>query len=216
MSARPSRNCGNSPPSTAPSSANAWRDQRTTTLTIPTPVQVVAGLRSAWLLAQGKVAGLPLVMLSPEGALRSFWAMAFGAPVFVALRLTDPDALTPTRFAAEVIGYVLSWTIFPLLSHRFAEASGRAPLWPGFIAAWNWANLAQYAALVVAILLAAVLPPSLGTAARLAAFGYTLWLEWFIARHALRLDNGRAVALVALDFVIGLVITMLVTAIGRG
>lgn len=154
-------------------------------------------------------------MLSPEGALRSFWAMAFGIPVFVALRLLDPDVLTPARLAAEIVGYVVSWTAFPLISLRIAEATGRAPHWPGFIAAWNWANLAQYAALVAAVILAAVLPPSLGTAVRLAAFGYALWLEWFVARHALRLDAGRAAAIVALDFLLGLTITLLVTGTGR-
>lgn len=142
--------------------------------------------------------------------------MAFGIPVFVALRLLDADPLTPVRVAAEVIGYVLSWTAFPLLSLRVAETTDRGPLWPGFIAAWNWANLAGYAALVTAVGLAAVLPTVPGSAARLAAFGYALWLEWFVARHALQLDAGRAAALVGLDFLLGLTITLVVTGLGRG
>ena len=58
--------------------------------------------------------------------------------------------------------------------------------------------------------------PAERSAARLAAFGYALWLEWFIARHALRLDAGRAAAIVALDFLLGLMITLLVTSLGRG
>jgi hypothetical protein len=91
------------------------------------------------------------------------------------------------------------------------DASGRGPLWPLFIAAWNWTNLVQYAALLLATLLTQILPASLGGMLTLVAFGYSLWMEWFVAKSALRITGIRAGFFVLMDMAIGLFIASVVT-----
>jgi hypothetical protein len=90
------------------------------------------------------------------------------------------------------------------------DASGRGPLWPLFIAAWNWANLAQYAALLVATVFGPLLPPGLSAGLTLAAFGYAVWMEWFVAKSALRITGLRAGLFVLVDMTIGLFIASVV------
>jgi hypothetical protein len=62
------------------------------------------------------------------------------------------------------------------------------------------------------VLLALTVPAALGLAemvARglgLAAFGYALWLEWFVAKSALRLGGWMAAMFVLLDVLLGIFI----------
>ena len=50
----------------------------------------------------------------------------------------------------------------------------------------------------------------------LAALGYALWLEWFVAKSALRLAGGAAVAFVLLDLLLGIFIGGLVGRLSGG
>ena len=175
--------------------------------------QIAAGLRAAILLARGREEGLRFALLSMEGAKRSFWAGAICLLPFLVIRALG-DGGAEGALPVELIGYTLGWVVFPLASLALAEASGRGPLWPLFIAAWNWTNLAQYAALLAASLLARVMPAGLEGLPTLAAFGYALWMEWFVARAALRVSGVRAGFFVLLDMAIGLTIANVVRGIG--
>ena len=94
---------------------------------------------------------------------------------------------------------------FALLSHRLAGTMGRAALWPRFIAVWNWCNVVQYLMLVTAALASLLeLPDLLAQTIWLVATGWALWLEWYATRLALAIPAGPAVALVGLDFALGL------------
>ena len=183
---------------------------------VSTGVQVAAGLRAAFLLAQGREEGLRLTLLSMEGAARSFWAGAICLLPFLFIRAVGSGGLFADGLPVELIGYVLGWVVFPLASLTLVDASGRGPLWPLFIAAWNWTNLAQYAALLAATLLGPLLPAGLGGALTLAAFGYALWLEWFVAKSALRISGVRAVFFVLLDMATGLFIASVVARLSAG
>ncbi len=156
---------------------------------------IAAGLRGAFRLAQGKPDGLLLIEDSPAGVARSFWAAALCLPGFIALKL-------------------LSWAGggmpeagFALASLPLAELQGRKAEWPRFIAAWNWANVVQYMVLIALTVPAAFgLPNAIAQGLGLAALGYALWLEWFVAKSALRLAGGAAVLFVALDLLLGIFI----------
>ncbi|MBP0445944.1 hypothetical protein J8J14_14300 [Roseomonas sp. SSH11] len=173
--------------------------------------QIAAGLRAAWLLGQGREEGLRFTLLSIEGAKRSFWAGAICLLPFLLIRALASGVLLSHSLPVELIGYVLGWVVFPLASLSLADASGRGPLWPVFVAAWNWTNIAQYAALLLATLLGGVLPSTLGGTLTLAAFGYALWMEWFVTKTALRVSGARAVLFVLLDMSIGLFIASIVS-----
>ncbi|MFT8242601.1 hypothetical protein [Roseomonas sp. BN140053] len=179
-------------------------------------MQLVCGLRATLLLMRGRVEGLLFASLSRSGAARSFWAAAICLPIFVLLRLSDPTLAEgdPTRrWIAELAAYAAAWSGFALASQRLAAAWGRAPLWPRFLAAWNWMSLGQYALLV---LISLIPDGPVANAAQLAVFGYVLWLEWFVARIGLRLHKGPALVVVALDLVISLLLNGTVDALARG
>jgi hypothetical protein len=181
---------------------------------VSTEAQVVAGIQAAGLIARGKEEGLRYALLSMEGTARSFWAGAICLLPFLLIRATGNDALLGAGLPVELIGYVLGWVAFPLASLALADASGRGPLWPLFIAAWNWANVAQYGVLLAASLLGPLLPSGFGGLLTLAAFAYALWMEWFVAQKALRITGIRAGMFVVLDVGIGLLIASFVGRIG--
>lgn len=175
---------------------------------------MVSGIRAATLLARGREEGLRLALLSMEGTARSFWAGAICLLPFLVIRAMGSGAVLGPGLGVELIGYVLGWVAFPLASLALVEASGRGPLWPLFVAAWNWANLAQYTVLLGSTLLGTVLPQGMGGLLTLAAFGYALWMEWFVAQRALRISGARAGLFVLLDMSIGLLIASVVARIG--
>lgn len=182
---------------------------------------IEAGLRGASMLARGRPEGLMLIESSPAGVARSFWAAALCLPGFLALRLLGwaetgvPDV--GRSLLAELLGYVCTWAGFALASLPLAEATGRRAEWPQFIAAWNWANVVQYLVLLALTVPASLgLPPLLANGLGLAALGYALWLEWFVAKAALRVSGGRAAAFVLLDLMLGLFVGGLVGRLSGG
>jgi len=183
---------------------------------VGTETQIAAGVRAAGLLARGREEGLRFVLLSEKGAARSFWAGAICLIPFLLIRAMGGDTLVSDALPAQMIGYVLGWVAFPLAALSLVDASGRGPLWPLFVAAWNWANLAQYAALLGAALLGLVLPPEYGRVLILAAFAYALWIEWFVAKAALGITGFRAGLFVMADMAIGLFIASVVTRLSGG
>jgi hypothetical protein len=170
------------------------------------------GLQAAFLLARGRAEGLRHVEAGLDGAARSFIAVAICLPAFLCLRLLDwADGGLPLHvghaLAADLLGYVIGWAAFALLSRDLAGLFGRVEKWPRFIAAWNWCNVAQYGLLVLA-----GLPDLFGApgwaqqAAGLIALGWALWLEWYATRLALEISALAAVGLVVIDVAIGLLV----------
>lgn len=170
---------------------------------------VGAGLQAAMLLAQGRPEGLRYVEPGLAGARRSFWAALICLPLFAALRIADwSGSSQPAQLAsADVLGFVVGWAGYALLSRPLVGWFGRAEHWPRFITAWNWCNVVQYL-----LLLAAALPGWFGApewarqAAGLIAIGWAVWLEWYAARLTLEVGPFVAAALVGLDLLVGVVL----------
>jgi hypothetical protein len=137
-------------------------------------------------------------------ATRSFWAAAICWPMFFILGLITGVRENPGVWLIEAVGFVAGWAAFALASEAMAGMAGKAKTWPRFIAAWNWANIPQYAALVVLSAPAAVLPAGFGQVLALVAVGYALWLEWFVTKESLGVNGPQAVMFVILDVAIGL------------
>ncbi len=183
---------------------------------LPTPsprVEIAAGLVAGFLLARGRPQGLALLPADGPGAWRSFRAMAICLPAFLALRLiawgpAAPGGSLAFGLLVEVIAFVFAWVALLLGTIPLVDAAGATARWPRFVAAWNWANVPQYVVLMVAIILpdALGLPAVVGQALTLAAFGWALWLEWWIAKVALGAGPLVAVSIVAADVLIGLIV----------
>lgn len=179
------------------------------------------GLHGAWLLARGEAAGALLLPDDAAGARRSFWAMAISLPGFLCLRLIDWTSQRPDHpghaLALDLLSYAVGWMGFAVASHHLARMLGRAPLWPRFIAAWNWCNVVQYLLLVAAALPGlAGAPAMVDQVAGLVALGWALWLEWFAAKLTLRLSGLAAAGLVVMDVAIGVMLAGVVGALGGG
>jgi hypothetical protein len=172
---------------------------------------VSAGLVGAFLLGRGKPQGLALMEATPEGAWRSFFAAFICLPAFLALRVFGwsemglPQGGLVRPLVAELAGYAMAWVGFALLSLPIVLGWGRGQLWPRFICAWNWTNAVQYLVLLALTVPGALgLPDWLAQGLALAGLGYAVWLEWFVARHALGVGGMQAGLLVGLDLAIGL------------
>jgi hypothetical protein len=184
---------------------------------------ITAGLAGAFLLGRGRPEGLTLMETTEEGAWRSFAAAFICLPAFLAIRLfawaTDgaPSGGVFRALVAEVTGYTVAWVAFALVSLPIAQAWGRRAHWPRFIAAWNWTNVVQYLVLLALSLPSALgLPASVANVLMLLGLGYAVWLEWFVARHALGVDGAKAAILVGADLVLGLFLGGLIRTLSGG
>lgn len=185
---------------------------------------VAAGLQGAMLLARGRAEGMDLMTARAEPELavaaRSFWAAALCLPAFLCLELIDfAEAQSPPPdahgIALQLLGYVVYWAAFALLSRWLARTVGRDSAWPRFISAWNWCNVVQYLLFVASSLPGLLgLPDTVGQTAWLVATGWALWLEWYATRLALGVNGLQAAGIVALDEALGTGLLAMLSAAG--
>jgi hypothetical protein len=176
-------------------------------------------LHAAWLLAWGRSDGVALLAPPPERAAalaaRSFRALPLCLPAFLCLHLigwaqAGPGVQPGLDFAHDLLGFVVGWLGFAVVTHGLAGRLGRAAHWPLFITLWNWCNLLQFLMLVAAALPALFgLPVVVAETAWLVALGWALWLEWFATRLTLAVPGTVAAALVLLDVSIGMALSAL-------
>ena len=158
-------------------------------------------LAGAFMLARGRVAGLAAFENTLPVAAYSFRAAAICLPIFMFFKdqTSTPDDVVLTLFV-DLLLFAASWAGFALTSLSLAKALGVADYWPRFIAAWNWSAVVQYLALAVLSLPGLLLGRGglLDLGGLLALF-FAVWMEWFVARHALRLSPLGAAGFVGLD-----------------
>lgn len=187
------------------------------------PNDAAAGLAAALLLARGDVAGLRLVGRDAEAAWASFRAAALCLPVFVGIKLLGwslngvPAGGALVAGAAELCAYAITWVGYALASKLMAEQAQAGRNWAHFIAAWNWTNVVQYALLVPVTLAAALGAPGwLSNGLGLGVLAYAVWLEWFVARHALGVAGPAAALFVMLDLALGLGVAAFAQRVASG
>lgn len=183
---------------------------------IPTVREIVYSLYGAWRLARVDRGGLTYFDASVAGFWKSFFAAALVAPGYLVLVLLDPAAGESAagflRIAViHILTYSLSWTVYPVLVHPICQAMGREPAYIGFIVAFNWIKVIQMAAYipVVAIVAGEILPKGPSDLLNTAVYVLLLAYQWFVTRAALDVRPLAAAGLVVLDFVIGVIISVL-------
>ena len=184
---------------------------------------IAASLAGAFLLGRGRPEGVALMESTPEGAWRSFAAALICLPALLAIRffawasLGVPEGGALRALVAEITAYTIAWVGFALLSLPLARSWGRGGSWLRFIAAWNWTNVVQYALMLALVLPGALgLPVAIVQVLTLLGLAYALWLEWFVARHALGVDGAKAAGLVGLDLALGLFLAGLIQTLSGG
>jgi len=153
------------------------------------------------MLARGRAAGLAAFENTLPVAAYSFRAAAICLPIFMFFKdQASAPADVALTLLVDLLLFVASWAGFALASLYLARALGVAEAWPRFIAAWNWCAVVQYLALAGLSLPGLLLSNgSLLDLGGLLALFFALWMEWFVARHALRLTALGAAGFVALD-----------------
>ncbi len=156
-------------------------------------------LRGIFELGVGRAIGLGRMGGTPRDFLNSLYVL-MAVPVLTALVLAAHRGLGNALAVLMVL--VCALLAPPVIAHFFARAWGREALWLRFAVAFNWSRFAVVSVFaimlaVTAILIAAGVPGEAAAELMIVAVSvYSLWLEWFISRQALRVSAGRAILLV--------------------
>ncbi len=152
------------------------------------------------LIARGRAEGLRQFGDTSQSVLAALAPLLAFLLVGLALGLLGRNRQAVTDAVGVSVGL-----LGPLvLSFEVARRWDRAAQWRRFATAFCWCQWAAPMVLAVVLLLMAVLMGAglSGDAAAgagvAALFAYGLWLNWFLARHALALTGWRAAAMVAM------------------
>jgi hypothetical protein len=179
--------------------------------------EISLGLFGAWRLAHLDPRGMEYFDRSEEGFWRSFWAAAVMAPAYaliVGLRLMERSTQAGSLRVVliEIIGYVIGWTVFPLVAWYLLQALGKQSRYFGYIVAYNWANVLQICIYlpVTALSASGGVPDAAMSILALAATAAIVFYQYFIARTALQVDMPIAAGIVFLDLLLGILLHGLV------
>lgn len=136
-----------------------------------------------------------------EGCRRSFRVMLLAAPLYALFRYVayagvsygadDLDVVV-----AESLRYVVDWLLFPVIFHEIAQRRGWLHRFPRYVGALNWINLPVIGIALLAALLQAVVPASLGGILDLGL--QALFFYWFLMATRMVLGVGWPIALLLL------------------
>jgi hypothetical protein len=183
---------------------------------MPTIVEFVYVLRGLRRLIQFDVGGLGYFDRSIEGFWRSFRAALLLAPLYSIVIPLNLELIRPTVgwqhiMIIEILAYIVSWLLFPLVAYEICRLIGRDAEYPGYIVVYNWSKI-----LIVAAQVLVWLPTVMGitdaeTSAGLYRVAYVAFLIylWFIARASLRIDAFSAIGLVLTSYVLTLVLNII-------
>ncbi len=167
--------------------------------------EIRKGCAAALALAAGRT--------GPVSALTDFWrsflAAAVAFPLSLLMLALAPHGMdiTAKLLAADILGYVVTWTAFPLVMVYLAERMQVFSHYWRFIIATNWANLLQGAVFAAVVLLNAsgAVPEPVAAMLFMAVWFWILLFKWRLARHGLEIANLPAVGIVLLDLALRLV-----------
>lgn len=181
--------------------------------------EIVYGVYGAYRLCRFDAQGLAYFNASREGFWRSFFAAVLVAPAAFLITALHVDKAAihagPLRIALiEGLAYVILVFAYPVTVFPLCRLLDREANYITYVIAYNWAGVIQMLLVLPFALLAAsgVLPSTVANLAWLAVNGVTLAMLWYIAKAALRVPAGMAVALVTIDLVIGLVVDWIAEA----
>lgn len=175
---------------------------------VPSLREVSHGMYGAWRLARFDPAAMVWFARGIDGVGRSFWAAAIAYPgfvLFVSLLVTPAEWASYGGFRillVESIGYVVSWTAFPLIMLPFCRWLERDEECLAFITAYNWSQVLQTVLALSGLIAFRFLTPAAGVAIYMLLLLARLAYEWFIARTALEAGSVAATTVVLIDLVL--------------
>lgn len=168
-------------------------------------------LTGALRLARFDAGGLTSFGDQPKDARRSFYAAVVVAPLYLVwITLHGPalpaEASIVHHFLSETLSYGIGWLIFPLVMWRFCEFLNCSQQFFHFLTAYNWTAVIQNGLFMAMDLLCWLFgaPDQACGFFGMVLLVYILMYSWFVARHALALPFGQALAVVTLDMLTSL------------
>jgi len=180
--------------------------------------EISAGLYGAWRLAQGDKSGRAYFNASAQGAKRSFYAALIALPITTVLLFLDFSHREIDAPAARValvflLAFALDWAAFPLVVLRLTPMMGCDTHILRYISALNWARILEPVILMPAAMASVLGAQGLGTLLSLILVITVLVYYWFVAKIALEVTGPQAAFLVGLNFVMGIIISILAVSI---
>ncbi len=179
----------------------------------------VRALYGACRLARFDKNGLSFFKPSIDGFWYSFRAAFIVAPLFLALiaiRLleTEVEIDLAAFLSGELSAYVLSWLVFPVVMEALSRSMGCRDNFLGFMIAYNWSLVPQYALFVgvISLGLVGIIPIALSEILSLLVLLWSFFYIGFIAKTALDISISASIGVVFLDFLLGLTLDQIVTS----
>lgn len=176
--------------------------------------EVGSALYGAYRLAKRDPGGMAFFDRSANGALKSFFAAALILPFDIARMtanrwdfLVETESLS-TWIALVSIGYVIDWTLIPVLMISVVRWIDRWDQFCDFIVAYNWSHVLIMAAFLPlhTLRLTGLIPLSVFQFFGMGLLFAALFYLWFVFKVSLKTSGGMAASLVAAQYVIGLVL----------
>ncbi|WP_181708299.1 hypothetical protein [Chthonobacter rhizosphaerae] len=190
--------------------------------------EISRSTHAAWTLFKGDPAGLRQLDVSFDGFWRSFGVILLLLPalgILIAserLFILGHTAMTPETFPAgaflltRLLAVGLDWVDYPLLLALLARPLGLTRRYVPLVVALNWASLVAVIPITAPGLLHVLGLVGDETASFLGLFalGVVLRYQYLVTRIAVGGPVGFSIGLVALDYVSGLAVRTIATAIG--
>ena len=178
-----------------------------------TLAEALRSIYGAYRLALFDPRGLDCLDRDATGATRSFFAGPIIFPAYLILRMLRVPIFENVDLedfiVLEALAFVVSWVGYALIMTLVARALDRDHRYLDFLTAYNWAMVIQIGVLLPTVAVVTIMPFSQSAGDTL-AFGVTaalLLYQWFVARTALQISVPAAIGVVALDMVVGLVVS---------
>lgn len=173
--------------------------------------ETLRSLQAAWRLACFDVKGLAQFDISVGGFWRSFFAAVVALPIYAIALIPQLERATDGALflTVEAIHYVAAWTAFPLVMIPVVRFLRLTPRYIPYIIAVNWTSVLQLVLFLPlnGLALFGSLQGDGGALLFTLALTLSCIYRYFVARVALETTMGTALALVALDVVLGLLLT---------
>lgn len=163
--------------------------------------ELALGMVGVWRLARNDGAGVQYFERSLEAARRSFWVMLLLVPADAIQSMMQIEDLG-LRFGGArqlillALFYVVGWLYFPVVVLRVAEATGRLRGFPGYLAAFNYAQILLYALVLGLNALTRQMPSAVQPLIGLTLLVLIALVHFRLLRHMMELPIPQAGMLV--------------------
>jgi hypothetical protein len=178
---------------------------------IPGTKEILSSLYGAWRLVLRDADGMRWLALTVPGFWNSFFGIVLVLPMvlLVASLPTRGEDVAMPSVALLIVETITAWSIRPLILLGLCTLLSRTQRFAALMIAWNWVSVLQTAMFATAAVVAVVAPGMSGLLF-LVVLAAMLAIDYFVARTALDVPGGAAVAVVIVMLLASLLLELVV------